>query len=72
MAQHHKGARVYMAARLPEAPLHERLAQEIAALDATFARQASPSDSVQAAYDERRRELNEALSAALAPGTVAR
>ena len=52
-------------ARLPIAPLHERLAQEIAALDATFARVPSPSDSVRQAYDDRRRELKSALAEAM-------
>jgi len=53
-------------ARAPEAPLADRLAQEIAALDATFVKHATPSASMQAAYDERRRELKEALTEALA------
>ncbi len=53
-------------ARAPETPLADRLAQEIAALDATFAKHATPSASMQAAYDERRRELKEALAEALA------
>ncbi len=53
-------------ARVPETPLADRLAQEIAALDATFAKHATPSASMHAAYDERRRELKEALSEALA------
>ncbi len=52
--------------RESDAPMHERLAQEIAALDATFARIETPSDSVQKAYDTRRSELKGALSAALA------
>jgi hypothetical protein len=64
--------RARVAAREPEAPLHERLAQEIAALDATFARQQNPSESVRAAYDARRAELKEALSEALASAKVAR
>lgn len=54
------------APRAPSAPLHEQLAQEIAALDATFARQAQPSDAVRAAYDARRQELKGALTEALA------
>jgi hypothetical protein len=54
------------APRAPSAPLHEQLAQEIAALDATFARQSQPSDAVRAAYDARRRELKDALNEALA------
>ena len=58
--------------RAAEAPLHERLAGEIAALDAIYARQASPSESVRAAYDARRRELVDALADALAGAPVAR
>ena len=58
--------------RAPDSPLHERLAQEIAALDATFARQAAPSDSVRQAYDVRRRELKDALAEALASGGASR
>lgn len=49
-----------------DAPLAERLAAEIAALDATFAKQASPSDAVRQAYETRRTELKAALTAALA------
>ena len=44
----------------------KRLAQEIAALDETYARIAEPSDAVQKAYDARRSELKGALGAALA------
>lgn len=46
-------------------PLADRLAAEIAALDATFARQTAPSDSVRAAYDARRAELKAALAGEL-------
>ncbi len=53
-------------ARVPEPPEHERLAHEIAALDATFARIALPSDSVRDAYHARRNELKSALADALA------
>lgn len=52
--------------RESDAPLHERLAQEIAALDETYARIADPSDMVQKAYNTRRSELKSALSGALA------
>jgi hypothetical protein len=52
--------------RESDAPLHERIAQEIAALDETYARIAAPSDSVQTAYQTRRAELKGALGAALA------
>lgn len=48
------------------APLHERLAHEIAALDATYAKQASPSESMRTTYEARRAELVDALSDALA------
>jgi len=64
--------RAKAAERVPEVPLADRLAQEIAALDATFARQATPSDSVRAAYEERRQELKDALSEALATSNAAR
>ena len=60
LAAHRSGA-----ARV-EAPLHERLAHEIAALDAVYAKQASPSDSMRATYEARRAELVDALAAALA------
>ena len=52
--------------RESDAPMHERLAQEIAALDASYASIATPSDIVQKAYDTRRSELKAALGAALA------
>lgn len=44
----------------------ERLAQEIAALDAIYAKQDSPSAAVTAAYEARRAELKSALADALA------
>ncbi len=52
--------------RESDAPMHERLAQEIAALDETYARIAEPSDTVKKAYETRRSELKGALTAALA------
>ncbi len=55
-----------MRPRESDAPLHERLAQEIAALDETYARIAEPSDTVKKAYVTRRGELKGALGAALA------
>lgn len=55
-----------MRPRESAAPLHERLAQEIAALDETYARIVEPTDAVQKAYDARRSELKGALAAALA------
>ena len=55
-----------MRPRESDAPLHERLAQEIAALDETYVRIAEPTDVVQKAYDTRRSELKDALGAALA------
>jgi hypothetical protein len=56
---------------LPELPLQERLAREIAALDDVFARTPNPSDDVRDAYQLRRAELREALAGALAEsGTV--
>ena len=56
----------------PEVPLHERLAREIAALDATYARQQSPTESVRGAYEARRNELKDALADALASAPEAR
>ena len=50
----------------PDVPLGDRLAQEIAALDAVYARHESPSAAVTAAYDARRAELKAALTQALA------
>lgn len=58
--------------REPEAPLADRLAQEIAALDATYARQENPSPAVQTAYEARRAELKAALAEALAEVPVGR
>lgn len=57
--------RTIRASRIPEAPLQDRLAQEIAALDATFARTVAPSDAVRHAYTNRRRELKQALAEAM-------
>ena len=55
--------------RVWETPLHERLAQEIVALDATFARVDSPSEMDARAHDQRRAELKDALGHALAVTT---
>lgn len=52
--------------RVKEAPLADRLAREIADLDATYAKHATPSDAMKKAYDERRAELKDALAAELA------
>jgi hypothetical protein len=48
--------------RESEASFADRLAQEISALDATYARQQNPSESVQQAYAARRAELRAALA----------
>lgn len=48
-------------------PTAERLAREIADLDATFAAIANPSDDVRRAYDRRRAELAGMVRAELAP-----
>lgn len=56
----------------PDVPLSDRLAQEIAALDAVYARQESPSASVTAAYEARRAELKAALTQALAEASSGR
>lgn len=58
--------------RVIETPLHERLAHEIAALDATFANIDVPSETDVRAHDRRRAELKDALGHALAVTTVAR
>ena len=62
----------HLGARAPDAPLHERLAQEISALDATFAKHEAPSESMRHAYESRRAELKEALADALASAGSAR
>lgn len=54
------------AALHPDVLPADRLAQEIAALDALFAQQQAPSDDVRRAYEQRRGELRDALAAALA------
>jgi len=59
-------ARPTLRPREPDAPLADRLAAEIAALDATYARQSAPSDAVRQAYEARRAELKAALAAVLA------
>jgi hypothetical protein len=51
-----------------EVPTPERLAREIADLDAAFAAQSAPSDSVRLAYTRRREELADALRTELAAG----
>ena len=56
--------------RESNAPIHARLAQEIAALDESYARIAQPSETVQKAYEIRRRELKGALGAALADAAM--
>lgn len=54
--------------RVKEAPLADRLAREIADLDATYARYENPTDAMRQAYDERRAELKDALAAEIARG----
>lgn len=49
-------------------PTPDRLAQEIADLDAAFARQQNPTDAVRSAYEERRAELAAVLREELAGG----
>ncbi len=56
----------------PQALDHERLAQEIAALDALFAQQSAPADDVRVAYERRRAELKASLAGALAAVPAAR
>ena len=60
------------AALRPDVLPADRLAQEIAALDALFAQQQAPSDDVRRAYEQRRGELRDALAAALAGSGVGR
>lgn len=52
--------------RQKEVSLADRLAREIADLDATYARYENPTDAVKRAYEERRAELKDALGAELA------
>jgi len=52
--------------RVKEIPLADRLAREIADLDATYTRYQNPTDAVKQAYEERRAELKDALAAELA------
>jgi hypothetical protein len=54
------------AAAAPAAADPERLAREIAALDASFERQRAPSDDARSAYQARRDALKRELTAALA------
>jgi len=54
------------AARQTDIPAADRLAQEIATLDALFAQQQAPGDEMRRAYEQRRGELRDALAAALA------
>ncbi len=58
--------------RPPAAPAHERLAHEIAALDALYAQQQAPSDEVRVAYERRRVVLKSELADALAGATTLR
>jgi hypothetical protein len=51
---------------VPDVPTPERLAREIADLDAAFAAQTTPSDAVRVAYERRRAELADALRDELA------
>lgn len=54
--------------RAREAPLADRLAREIADLDATYAKYENPTDAMRAAYEERRAELKDALAAEIGRG----
>ncbi len=61
----------FTAPRMPvvsEVPTPDRLAREIADLDAAYAAQAEPSEAVRTAYERRRAELADALREALAAG----
>ena len=65
-AMRRRGAERVVARAAPEPPpLPDRLAQEVAALDARFAREADPSETVRRAYERRRAELTAALAEAL-------
>jgi hypothetical protein len=61
-----------LATMVVEVPTPERLAREIADLDAAFAAQTAPSESVRMAYERRRAELADALRAELAAGGAAK
>lgn len=52
--------------RVADAPLADKLAREIADLDATYAKHDNPAESLRAAYAARRAELKDALAAELA------
>ena len=71
-AMRRRGAERVVALAASEAPpLPDRLAQEVAALDARFAREAAPSETVRRAYERRRAELTAALADALGqPGAA--
>ena len=58
--------------RPPSVPEHERIAQEIAALDTLHAQQHAPSDDVQVVYERRRSLLKRELAEALAGATALR
>ncbi len=54
--------------RVREAPLADRLAREIADLDATYAKYENPTEAMRTAYEERRAELKDALAAEIGRG----
>lgn len=60
------GAPVHKPSVISEVPTPERLAREIADLDAAFAAQESPAESVRLAYERRRAELTSVLREELA------
>lgn len=58
-------AQASLLAKVEAPPLPDRLAQEVAALDARFAREAEPTEAVRRAYERRRAELTATLATAL-------
>jgi hypothetical protein len=63
-----RGRRAPAPAVVAALPPAERLAREIAALDAAFASHAAPSPDARAAYEARRAELKAELAALVRPG----
>jgi hypothetical protein len=62
---HQRGARATPGARPPRPDATETLARQIATLDEEFESASAPDDVTRTKYEERRRELKEALASAL-------
>jgi hypothetical protein len=63
------GVRAALPSRTPRPDATEMLARQIATLDEEFESANAPDDGTRAAYQERRRELKQALSSALDAST---